>query len=410
MINYILIHAYRQPEDGAFIRVRNLNSAISELIGMEGIEIVLISSRFFRQIFHARDDNHIFRRRLILPILWTNNHLRALIWNRIMSLLTAFVLSCCIRPKIIVEEELAAWELAHSIKKWRRRAILITDLHGVTPEEIAYTRPASKAREAAIRSATSALSHIVGQSDAIICQSPAMIDHLQQKYGRSKGPMHPFPCSMRPDLFRYSQQDRDEIRALFGIRDDDSLFVYCGSLAKWQKVDYAIKVFGQLLNLYSAKAKFLILTAEDTNELMELAAQQGLDEKQFIVRQVPHDKVPAYLSACDIGFLIREDITVNRVASPTKLGEYLACGLPVIVGDVAKSWVVARSDPSCFCFIETENAEAAARNIRDFLSAWKSSPRAKSNAMNLARTMLSNTVEIERLLRFLQVSVLDRLS
>ena len=33
----------------------------------------------------------------------------------------------------------------------------------------------------------------------------------------------------------------------------------------------------------------------------------------------------------DVAMLIRKDKTVNRVASPTKFGEYLLCGLPVII-------------------------------------------------------------------------------
>ena len=40
--------------------------------------------------------------------------------------------------------------------------------------------------------------------------------------------------------------------------------------------------------------------------------------------------MPAYLSSADIAFIWRGDNIVNRVSSPVKFSEYIACGLPVI--------------------------------------------------------------------------------
>ena len=42
----------------------------------------------------------------------------------------------------------------------------------------------------------------------------------------------------------------------------------------------------------------------------------------------------------DVGLLLRDDLPVNRVASPTKFAEYCLCGLPVLttpyVGDFSE--------------------------------------------------------------------------
>jgi glycosyltransferase involved in cell wall biosynthesis len=49
------------------------------------------------------------------------------------------------------------------------------------------------------------------------------------------------------------------------------------------------------------------------------------------------NKVQAYLQTCDFGFLLRENSTVNKIASPVKFLEYTANGvIPIIstnVGD-----------------------------------------------------------------------------
>lgn len=44
-----------------------------------------------------------------------------------------------------------------------------------------------------------------------------------------------------------------------------------------------------------------------------------------------HDEVPLYLQEAHAGLLLRREDPVNQVASPTKFGEYLAAGLPVLL-------------------------------------------------------------------------------
>jgi glycosyltransferase involved in cell wall biosynthesis len=45
----------------------------------------------------------------------------------------------------------------------------------------------------------------------------------------------------------------------------------------------------------------------------------------------PFAEVNRFLNASDIALLLREDIPMNNVASPTKFAEYLMSGLPTII-------------------------------------------------------------------------------
>jgi hypothetical protein len=56
-------------------------------------------------------------------------------------------------------------------------------------------------------------------------------------------------------------------------------------------------------------------------------------KNQVICKKVNHNKVPEYLIAADYGLLIREESITNKVASPVKFAEYLACGLKVIISE-----------------------------------------------------------------------------
>jgi glycosyltransferase involved in cell wall biosynthesis len=58
---------------------------------------------------------------------------------------------------------------------------------------------------------------------------------------------------------------------------------------------------------------------------------QGIPADQATVLTVAQGDVARYLSAADAGLLLRAPSRMNRFSQPTKLGEYLAAGLPVIV-------------------------------------------------------------------------------
>ena len=81
--------------------------------------------------------------------------------------------------------------------------------------------------------------------------------------------------------------------------------------------------------------------------------QVNLPESVYTLAEVNHENVPLELSKADIAIMIRKDDPVNAVSSPTKFGEYLAAGLPVImtdsIGDYSK--LVEKNDLGlCFSY------------------------------------------------------------
>ena len=55
-----------------------------------------------------------------------------------------------------------------------------------------------------------------------------------------------------------------------------------------------------------------------------------LKKEDFFLTNVSHEDVNGFLNASDIGILLRENDTLNKVASPGKLGEYLSSGLNIL--------------------------------------------------------------------------------
>ena len=145
--------------------------------------------------------------------------------------------------------------------------------------------------------------------------------------------------------FFINPQKRIEIRQKLGIANDCTLFVYSGGLHKWQKVEESINVFEKYHNQYS-NSKLLILT-KDLEQLQQLLENRQEIADAVISKSLPFNLVPDYLNAADIAFLLRDNVVMNAVASPTKLAEYMACGLPIISTEVAKKWV----SPEAYKFI-----------------------------------------------------------
>ena len=74
----------------------------------------------------------------------------------------------------------------------------------------------------------------------------------------------------------------------------------------------------------------------------------------------------------DAGLLLRESHPVNRVSSPTKFGEYLAAGVPVIategISDFSR-WISEHDVGITLGHEELARGEAASADLRHFLDA-----------------------------------------
>lgn len=112
-------------------------------------------------------------------------------------------------------------------------------------------------------------------------------------------------------------------------------FCYVGSLAKWQCFDEIIDLYKIIKEKYIPDADLIVYTP-DIEE-----AQLILEEKKVInckVCFVENNSLPNKLADMKYGFIIREDNTVNRVATPTKISTYLSCGVIPIYSECLKDF------------------------------------------------------------------------
>ncbi|WP_180090106.1 glycosyltransferase [Acinetobacter sp. YH12219] len=115
------------------------------------------------------------------------------------------------------------------------------------------------------------------------------------------------------------------------VKRDQNNYCYIGGMSKWQNFDIIIKMMNIIVE-NNNEAKFSVATndlAVCHAQLKELATAKLL-KVTSVVSLSSKQEIENFLSAASFGFLIRDDIVVNNVASPIKLAEYLSCGVNVI--------------------------------------------------------------------------------
>ena len=81
------------------------------------------------------------------------------------------------------------------------------------------------------------------------------------------------------------------------------------------------------------------LTRQEPEPLFRMARSAGLDPESLTVVEATPTEIPEWLSIFELGIFFPNPCFATRAMSPTKLGEFLAAGVPVVtsadVGDIA---------------------------------------------------------------------------
>ena len=152
-------------------------------------------------------------------------------------------------------------------------------------------------------------------------------------------PVTVIPCCADFDLFvPPSPETRREARARLGLAAEARLLIHLGSIGANCLLDEMLDFFAVYSERYR-DARFLFVAPSGEEMIRAAAKLRGVDEA-VEVRSASREEVPGWLAAADAGIMFVRPVWSKKAASPTKLGEMLAMGLPVLanagVGDVAE--------------------------------------------------------------------------
>jgi glycosyltransferase involved in cell wall biosynthesis len=137
------------------------------------------------------------------------------------------------------------------------------------------------------------------------------------------------PCCVDLSLFKFSGEERERRRRELGLKDQFTV-VYSGSLDGWYLTEKMVDFFAALLK-GNQQAHLLWLTNGSPERVRELMRSRDVEPKNISVLSVASAEVPSYLAAADAGLAFIKRCISKLASSPTKNGEYLACGLPLVI-------------------------------------------------------------------------------
>ncbi len=173
----------------------------------------------------------------------------------------------------------------------------------------------------------------IGEADAII----SLTENARQEILRwNLNPsIHVIPCCVDLDRFdpaRTTTLQQEALRKELGVKPDEFVLLYLGSLGTWYLVNEMLDFFTQVKKLRQ-NARFLFVTP-DTFDV-----RYSPYPEDIIFRSVSQGKVPLMISLAHASVVFIKPVFSKKASSATKMAEVLAMGIPVVTnigwGDIA---------------------------------------------------------------------------
>lgn len=167
------------------------------------------------------------------------------------------------------------------------------------------------------------------KSSVVTVVTAGMGEYYDKLYGCRNSRLVPISFSDR--TFRYCVKGRARFREFLGWQDD-VVFVYSGSLGM-SRIN--VEALQQLFKLAmsNSRARLLFLTSEPAAVIEMMMSGINADRSRYRIVRPKHEDMGDWLSACDIGLHALPRQLDYKTRLGTKVVEYWACGVPVIVND-----------------------------------------------------------------------------
>ena len=190
------------------------------------------------------------------------------------------------------------------------------DVHGVVPEEeTLYGRYEDAQMYGDVEEVT------VEKAECLICVTNKIKEHLQNKYGKKFKAKTIIMPIFDSNLSQYDV----EVPKDKPFINDKPVVIYAGGIMKWQKIE----LMQESINKCIENANYMVYCP---NPKEFWATWTYPKYKNLTVGSKSHqDLCKDVYSKAHYGYVLRDDITVNNVACPTKIADYFKYRIVPIV-------------------------------------------------------------------------------
>ena len=231
--------------------------------------------------------------------------------------------------------------------------------------------------------------------DGIFCISQYLIDFYKSKDVNRKK-LFLVPSTVDPE--RFDIQSKSPLPYKY--------IVYCGTLTLAKDgVDILIKSFSLTLEKHPELHLVLIGKGDSTNQetlIKELVSELKINKKVFFTGQLPRTEIASYLNNAHILALARPISMVADAGFPSKLTEYLATGVPVVVTEVGDIPVYLNDNVNSF-LSEPNNVEAFAAKLDFVLNNYEIAKEVALIGKELTNTIFNYNFQAKRMIGFMKI-------
>ena len=153
-------------------------------------------------------------------------------------------------------------------------------------------------------------------------------------------PLSVIPCCTDMEHFSLTDdQQKWQAREKLGISNEKLVISYLGSVGTWYMLDEMLQLFARIKEQFP-DALFLFVTHSHPDLILSRLSTFAISAEDVLITQASRKEVPLLIKASDVNISFIKPVYSKISSSPTKLGEVLSMGIPVIcnsgVGDVEK--------------------------------------------------------------------------
>jgi glycosyltransferase involved in cell wall biosynthesis len=160
-------------------------------------------------------------------------------------------------------------------------------------------------------------------------------EHLKNK-------VEVIPCCADLEKFNpgyINLEKKNAFKRELNLYDSEFILGYVGSIGTWYMLDEMLMFFKVMLNS-KPNAVFLFISGENPKTIFSKASELGISEDRIRVKSVLHNDVATCISLFSSSIFFIRPTFSKKASSPTKQGELMAMGVPVIcnggVGDTER--------------------------------------------------------------------------
>ena len=187
------------------------------------------------------------------------------------------------------------------------------------------------------------------------------------------------------DLQRFSPGPKDvELSARLGL--DGAPVIGCvGTMGNWYMRAEMIECLSVFARLWP-ELRILIVTRDDRDALRTDLEKAGVPSARLVITSAPFEEMPRYIRLFDAGLFFIKPSPAKRASAATKLAEFLACGVPVIINDgVGDSGTIVRDGRAgvVLSSVHPSAFEAVLSGVRSLVADRQAADRCRRVAADL---------------------------